>query len=143
MSMKSIEINYNGSLNSFVFAFCFCMFLLLGGCSNSDATASAVLKEGSGGSDEVIEPSEKDTSLEDKSIELTSLLEEQEYIELAIVDLNNNSEDKTKICFFVTLAGDQLSEHIDEILTLVTQDTDNIDMENSYILDYTGLPLYP
>lgn len=54
---------------------------------------------------------------------------------MAIVSYLPSTSDESKIYFAVSLDGDNLNDHVDDILTMVTQDLDNIDLENSYIFD--------
>lgn len=117
-----------------------CVVFLITGCSETAEGPSASLyKEGTG----VVEPIEKDEWLVNKSLEIADILEEQDYIELAIVDYSYAPESETEICFHVNLDGEQLSDHIDAILSILTQDIDNLDMEDSYIMDVTGAYIYP
>ena len=46
------------------------------------------------------------------------------------------------MCFMVTLKGDGLEEHMDEISALVTGGLDSCDLENSCIRDLWGA-VYP
>lgn len=63
---------------------------------------------------------------------------------MAIVSYSPNPSDESKIYFAVFLDGDNLNDHVDDILTMVTQDLDNIDLENSYIFDIINeIQIYP
>lgn len=39
--------------------------------------------------------------------------------------------------------GEQISKYIDEVISFITQDLENCDMKNSYIIDKDGILLYP
>lgn len=122
-----------------------CVVFLITGCSKTaegPSASASLYKEGTG-IVEPIEPIEKDDWLINKSMEIVGILEAQDYIELAIVNYSYAPESETEICFHVTLDGEQLSKHIDAILSILTQDIDNLDMEDSYILDVTGASIYP
>lgn len=120
-----------------------CTVFLLTGCSESPS-ASATLEKENDGEREIVEPIEVEAWMKDKAIEATSLLEKQEYISMAIVLYLPSPSDKSKIYFAVSLDGDNLNDHVDDILTMVTQDLDNIDLENSYIFDIINeIQIYP
>ena len=48
-----------------------------------------------------------------------------------------------KVCFQVTLIGDGLEEHLDEISALIVGKLDSCDLENSFINDAVGHVIYP
>lgn len=122
-----------------------CVVFLITGCSETaegPSASASLYKEGTGVV-EPIEPIEKDAWLINRSMEIEGILEEQDYIELAVVDYSYAPESETEICFNVILDGEQLSDHIDAILSIITQDIDNLVMEDSYIMDVTGAYIYP
>lgn len=82
--------------------------------------------------------------MKDKAIEVTILLEKQEYISMATVSYLPSPSDESKIYFAVSLDGDNLNDHVDDILAMVTQDLDNINLENSHIFDIINeIQIYP
>lgn len=116
---------------------------LLTGCSQSPS-ASATLEKENDGKREIVQLIEVEAWMKDKAIEVTSLLEKQEYISMATVSYLSSPSDESKIYFAVSLDGDNLNDHVDDILTMVTQDLDNIDLKNSYIFDIINeIQIYP
>ena len=103
---------------------------------NEDGTMTEVEK---------LEPVEGQLSTDEliaKEGEIEELLEGQSYIEEAFANLFYREGEPEKVCFMVTLKGDGLEEHMDEISALVTGGLDSCDLENSCIRDLRGA-VYP
>ena len=103
---------------------------------NEDGTVTEV---------EMLEPVEGQLSADEliaKEGEIEELLEGQSYIEEAFANLFYQEGEPEKVCFMVTLKGDGLEEHMDEISALVTGGLDSCDLENSCIRDLRGA-VYP
>lgn len=75
--------------------------------------------------------------------EIEELLEGQSYIEGASATLFYQEGEPEKVCFQVTLIGDGLEEHVDEISALIVGKLDSCDLENSFINDAVGHVIYP
>lgn len=73
-----------------------------------------------------------------KEREIEELLESQSYIEGAFATLFYQEGEPEKVCFQVTLKGDGLEEHVDEISALIVGELDFCDLENSSIVDIQG-----
>ena len=69
-------------------------------------------------------------------------VEGQSYIEEAFANLFYREGEPEKVCFMVTLKGNGLEEHMDEISALITGGLDSCDLENSCIRDLWGA-VYP
>lgn len=70
-----------------------------------------------------------------KQDELASALEELDPIEEAMVVLSYRPEDAETLCFQVSLFGEDLEEHADEISELVEETLGPCDLEHSSIMD--------
>ncbi len=129
------------SCKKIVFLIC-CILSFCVACSNTnkspEVTASLTTSDGT-----EIEPIEVSDYMKEKAIKVGNLLEEQDYIEIAIVSFSYSPDDETKICFNAVIDGKQLNEHIEEIVSFIVQDLENCDIKNSCIIDVEGTILYP
>jgi hypothetical protein len=94
------------------------------------------------GSTSIINPIEQEIWIVDKQFDIMNLLERQNYISVATVVLSRSASSDASLTFSIVLDGIDLHNKVDEILSLVAQNPDNIDMDNSYIMDIAGDYIY-
>ena len=114
------------------------ILVLLTACSaaGDQSTAKAELfMMGENGEQVLIEPVETEEALTERALEVMGRLEEEPYIESALLTVSPSPEDEALLCFQANLRGSQLDTHVDEILSVVTQGTDAWDTGNSSLLD--------
>lgn len=121
----------------FVLSFFVSTFLLTG-CSAAGDQSTAkteLFMMGENGEQILIEPVETEEALTERALEVMGRLEEEPYIESALLTVSPSPEDEALLCFQANLRGSQLDTHVDEILSVVTQGTDAWDTGNSSLLD--------
>ena len=120
------------------------LLMCICGCSSQPQMLGTMERVDEDGTMTVVEPLPKvegQLSVEEliaKEGEIEELLEGQSYIEGAVATLFYQEGEPEKVCFLVTLEGDGLEEHMDEISALIVGELGSCDLENSSIMDIQG-----
>lgn len=128
-----------------------CLSLLAASCSplsQTQVSVSMMKVEEDGTLTEVVSngTAEGQLSAEELAVrqaDIVSSLEELDYIEGSEVVLFYRPENAELLCVQACLIGEDLKEHITEIVCLIDEQLDACDWLNSSIADHTGQIIYP